>query len=132
MRRILGSPAFLLGLAIVPLFASGCGADEGSRCQIDSDCASGLICENRATGNGTCKPSNARGNPSADAAVKQDANLSSGPEVEPAPDAESPVEAEPAVDLGPPVDAVPAADGGESAVVTDAIGSVDSQTIDSL
>lgn len=33
--------AFLLGIGA---WATGCGQGEGDRCQVDSDCASGLVC----------------------------------------------------------------------------------------
>ncbi|HEY5284030.1 MAG TPA: hypothetical protein VIM14_14655 [Polyangia bacterium] len=36
------------------LFAA-CGMNAGGRCQIDSDCASGLICKVTTAGNGICE-----------------------------------------------------------------------------
>ena len=45
----------LPGLTLLLLLAGGCGQNEGGRCQIDSDCASGLICSKGSTGNGVCR-----------------------------------------------------------------------------
>jgi hypothetical protein len=128
MRRIFGSPAFLLGPAIVLLAVSGCGASEGSRCQINSDCASGLVCSEGTTGNGICKPSN--GVAPTDAAAKLDANLSTGPEVEPAVDVQSAVEVETAVDTGA-VDGAAASEVGP-AVLPDATANVDADADSTL
>jgi hypothetical protein len=115
MRLFLGSRAFLLGPAIALALASGCGASEGSRCQINSDCASGLVCSEGSTGNGVCKPSNAPGATPADAAAKADASLSVGPEVEPV--VEPAVDAAPAADVGSVVEVGPTADGATFAEV---------------
>jgi len=125
MRRILASAAFFVGSTIVLLFANGCGQDEGGRCQIDSDCASGLTCDNRETGNGVCRASNGGGSSAADAAAKQDASLLSGPEVE------SEAETAPAVDLASPVELGPELDAGTVADGGAALPS-DGQAIDSL
>jgi hypothetical protein len=110
MRLILGSRALLLGPAIALTLASGCGASEGSRCQINSDCASGLICLEGSTGNGVCRPSAATGATSTDAAAQPDANLPTGPEVEPVVDAEAPADLEPVLDAEAPADLEPAID----------------------
>ncbi len=126
MPRILAS-GLLLGSAIVLLFATGCGQGEGGRCQIDSDCASGLTCHNPETGNGTCGPNNAGESPAADAAAKQDISPLPGPEVEPEADAQSVAD----VDVSPELDTGTLADGG-AASPNDASGSIDGQAIDSL
>jgi hypothetical protein len=42
-------------LALLFLLTQGCGQNEGGRCQVSSDCASGLECR-EASGNGTCQP----------------------------------------------------------------------------
>ena len=68
MRRIL-TPCLLGLLAALVLFAS-CGQNEGGRCQINSDCASGLKCDS-TTGNGKCVSSSAV-LPTNDAAPKND------------------------------------------------------------
>jgi hypothetical protein len=44
-------PTTLLGAALL----LGCGQNEGGRCQIDSDCASGLTCQDYSSGNGRCR-----------------------------------------------------------------------------
>jgi hypothetical protein len=134
MRPILASPVFLLGSAIVLLFASGCGQDEGGRCQIDSDCASGLTCHNGETGNGTCV-SNA--GELADAAVREDVSLPPALEVQSQADTQP--AAEDTVELAPELDTGTPADGG-AALLSDASGSesglqsgsIDGQAIDSL
>ena len=69
MQRILGLPTRLFGLTAALLLFTACGQNEGGRCQVNSDCASGLICSD-TSGNGTCR------NPSLvgtnDAALKSD------------------------------------------------------------
>jgi len=59
MRRILRTGICLLGLSTA---LGACGQNEGGRCQVDSDCASGLTCttnsSNSSTGNGICRSSN--------------------------------------------------------------------------
>jgi hypothetical protein len=57
MRCILGLRTCLLGLTAAFFLFAACGQSEGGRCQINSDCASGLICTNGSSGNGTCGPS---------------------------------------------------------------------------
>lgn len=55
MHRMLALRSCLLGLAGFLLGAPGCGQDEGGRCQVNSDCANGLVCrEASTTGNGIC------------------------------------------------------------------------------
>jgi hypothetical protein len=70
MRRIPGITFCLLGLTAALVLFAACGQNEGGRCQIDSDCGSGLSCIDGATGNGTCKYPIAQG--TADAALKSD------------------------------------------------------------
>jgi len=56
MRRILAPRTFLLGLtAAALLLFTACGQNEGGRCQVNSDCASGLTCVGGTSGNGQCK-----------------------------------------------------------------------------
>lgn len=103
MHRTLASLPWLLGLAVVLWLAPGCGQDEGDRCQVVSDCASGLVCLGGETGNGICRRPGAIGNN--DAAPDLPA---SGPEAEPpTPDVapESTDLAAPAVDTQPAADA---------------------------
>jgi hypothetical protein len=84
MRRISEIAFCLLGLTAVLLFFVACGQNEGGRCQIDSDCASGLKCTNGTTGNGTCGPQITVA-PTSDAApakdLAEDLPVVSGPEV---------------------------------------------------
>ncbi len=71
MRRILGLSGCLCASAIALLLASGCGQTEGERCQINSDCADGLTCqEGTSQGNGICK-SNTASPTAKDAAVDE-------------------------------------------------------------
>jgi hypothetical protein len=45
----------LLCAAVLGLTLSGCAQSEGERCEIDSDCATGLVCNaSLMTGNGIC------------------------------------------------------------------------------
>jgi hypothetical protein len=53
MRRILRTGICLLGLSALP---AACGQNEGGRCQVNSDCGSGLECKGIAYGNGVCRP----------------------------------------------------------------------------
>ena len=116
MHRTFASSSWLLGLAVVLWLAPGCGQDEGGRCQVDSDCASGLECSDN-TGNGVCRKPGATGR--TDAAVPDAASdlPVSGPETEP-----------PILDLAPErtdlaapaFDTQPAADAGIDAAAVDA------------
>ena len=45
MGRLAGVTAFVLAIGI---WVAACKQDEGDRCQVDADCASGLVC-NQAT-----------------------------------------------------------------------------------
>ena len=74
----------LVGLAALVLFVSGCGQGEGGRCQINSDCSSGLTCSEVTGGNGICKSSTAVPSTSDAAPAKDlgvDVPVASGPEV---------------------------------------------------
>ena len=116
MHRTFASSSWLLGLAAVLWLAPGCGQNEGDRCQVSSDCASGLVCLGGETGNGVCHKPGGTGN--TDAAVPDAApDLPvSGPETEP-----------PILDLAaertdlaaPAVDTQPAVDAGIDASVVD-------------
>jgi hypothetical protein len=77
MQRILGLPTYLLGLTAALLLFAACGQNEGGRCQVNSDCASGLKC-NSTTGNGICVSQNTV--PSNNDAAP-DLSVMSGPEV---------------------------------------------------
>jgi hypothetical protein len=85
MRRIFGFPACLGTSVLALLLAGGCGQSEGERCQINSDCSSGLYCSEGSSGNGTCKPNVGS---TTDTGVTPDVPSASGPEVEPTIDAE--------------------------------------------
>jgi hypothetical protein len=57
-------------LAGTPVLLLGCSQGEGDRCEINSDCASGLFCSPTGSPhNGVCKPSVTGGSPSQDAAA---------------------------------------------------------------
>jgi hypothetical protein len=71
MRRIPEIAFCLLGLTAVLLFFVACGQNEGGRCQVTSDCASGLVCKEVTTGNGTCLYPGSTG-PLPDASLEKD------------------------------------------------------------
>ena len=75
----------LPGLALLLLLAGGCGQNEGGRCQITSDCASGLVCSEGTTGNGVCRAPG--GSTANDASIATDAaedlEPAAGPEAGP-------------------------------------------------
>ena len=74
---LLGRP----GVALLGFLALGCGQSEGDRCQVDSDCKSGLECSHGETGNGVCKrPGTGIAQPLPDASPDQS---SASPEVAP-------------------------------------------------
>ncbi len=127
MRPILGQPVFLLASALALFLASGCGEDVGGRCQINSDCASGLKCVNGSTGNGTCQPNDVSGSTSGDASP--DAALANGPEVEPQVDAESAPDLSSAID-STPVTVPDAATDSEPASMPDGPVSMDGAAAD--
>ena len=54
MRFIFAPRTCLAGLTAILLLFAACGQNEGGRCQIDSDCGSGLRCNQGMTGNGLC------------------------------------------------------------------------------
>lgn len=84
----------LPSLTLLLLLAGGCGQNEGGRCQINSDCASGLVCSEGITGNGVCRAPGGTG--VTDASIGKDAEEdlvpASGPEAGPS---EVEVEVEP-------------------------------------
>jgi hypothetical protein len=90
---MLGFSGCFCASAIALLFAGGCGQSEGERCQVNSDCASGLTCFEGSTGNGLCKSGS--GTTLNDAAAGVDAPVSSGPETQ------AEIDAEPSVDVEP-------------------------------
>lgn len=72
MQRIRRAHPGLPGLALLGFFALGCGQSEGGRCQVDSDCKSGLECTQRETGNGVCRqPGTGPEKPTPDASPDQ-------------------------------------------------------------
>src|SRR5664279_5238380 len=80
MRRILRTGICLLGLSAI---LAACGQNEGGRCQVNSDCASGLTCR-PANGNGIC--GSGIDNSAADAATNDDTSsdeASSSPDLGP-------------------------------------------------
>jgi hypothetical protein len=108
----------LSGLVLLSLLAAGCGQNEGGRCQIDSDCASGLTCEQGSTGNGKCRNPN---NVVRDAAPELTSNA--GPEVS------ETAEVQPDTASGP--DTAPEADvaaGPDTGTESEAGGAIDSMT----
>jgi len=71
MRRILRTGICLLGLSAI---LAACGQNEGGRCQVDSDCGSGLSCNNPVYGNGICRPTGYQS--TSDAATNDDTSSS--------------------------------------------------------
>jgi hypothetical protein len=123
--------SLLCGLGILASFslAAGCSQGEGERCQITSDCASGLVCDAAgSTGNGVCRKTTTTGKN--DAATEpspgQDASVST-PDTEPSPGEDASMstpDTEPA-----PVDSLPAAIDTQASAV-DAGGAIDTGAID--
>jgi len=70
MPRTFALPLPLAALPLALLFAGGCGQNEGGRCQVTSDCASGLTCFGES-GNGVCRANTPI--PTNDAAAGNDA-----------------------------------------------------------
>jgi hypothetical protein len=72
MQRIRRASSGLPSLALLGFLALGCSQGEGDRCQIHSDCASGLECRGGESGNGVCvKPGTSSGKDAApDTVVK--------------------------------------------------------------
>jgi hypothetical protein len=91
MRRILRTGICLLGLSAM---LAACGQGEGGRCQVDSDCASGLVCLAPSYGNGTC--GSGVDNATADAAANDD---TSSDEVSTSPDLGPDTPSSSAIDL---------------------------------
>ena len=121
------------GLLASVSFAAGCSQGEGGRCQITSDCASGLVCTgSNSQGNGTCSKVASTVNDAAVASA-EDAPTSGAPDAtaqavdsepegidaQPTVDAElATVDSEAAgIDAQPTVDAEPATvDGARTAI----------------
>jgi hypothetical protein len=132
MPRICGLFACLTALF---LFVPACGQNEGGRCQINSDCGSGLVCKDSDKGNGTCQPSSTQ--PTSDAAqvdaysvVKADALVTlDGTEIDStALDAGVTLDAAAVLDAGAAMDAAAVLDAG---VVMDAAAVLDASVEDS-
>ena len=78
MQRILGLPTCLLGLTAALLLFAACGQNEGGRCQVASDCGSGLTCVDGTSGNGQCKyPSTGTNDAASDQAEDTTGSLTS-------------------------------------------------------
>jgi hypothetical protein len=84
MRWILRTGICLLGLSAI---LAACGQNEGGRCQVDSDCGSGLSCNNPAYGNGICKPTGYHS--TSDAATNDDTGETPSTSLDLGPDAPS-------------------------------------------
>ncbi len=99
--------------------ALGCGQDEGDRCEVDSDCGSGLMCDLTASSNnGICRQIGSRTNtptpdagqpdaapiptvPTADAAIDlREAGPTTPDAVAPSPDAPAAEVSDASADLG--------------------------------
>jgi len=83
MQRTHRATFGLCGLSLLLLLGGGCGQNEGGRCQVTSDCASGLVCSEGTTGNGVCRSPGAAGTVGQDAAasdVAADLTSTTGPE----------------------------------------------------
>jgi hypothetical protein len=80
MQRIHRVIVGFCGLSCLLLLGAACGQNEGGRCQVNSDCASGLTCNEGPTGNGRCTAGTAVGK---DAAATPD-QASSSPDLTPA------------------------------------------------
>lgn len=82
MRRTLVLCTCLSGLMVFLFLFAACGQNEGGRCQVDSDCGSGLTCKNGTSGNGTCRyPASANTDAALTSDLADDVALSLGPEV---------------------------------------------------
>jgi hypothetical protein len=101
MRRILRTGICLLGLSAI---LAACGQNEGGRCQVSSDCGSGLECKEFVNGNGICRRS---GDTSTSDAATTSGVSSDAPSI--------------SLDLGPDVPSSSAVD----------LASVDSESVDS-
>lgn len=101
-------------MAALLLFAA-CGQNEGGRCQVNSDCASGLTCSDNS-GNGVCRNPNV--------VVTNDAALNS--------DVAEDQSASISVEVGPEAAAMPEidADSVDSGSVDSSSGSLDSTGLD--
>ena len=64
------------------LLFAGCGQNEGGRCQVNSDCRSGLTCKDGTSGNGTCRyPASVTNDAAWTSDLADDVPVSLGPEV---------------------------------------------------
>jgi hypothetical protein len=72
MQRIHRPLLHLSALALLFWLPAGCGQSEGGRCQITSDCASGLVCMENSSGNGRCRKPGSQGSGGSDAAAGGD------------------------------------------------------------
>jgi len=70
--RILGPCMRFLALTAISLSFIGCSEGLGGRCKDNSNCSSGLICNDGASGNGTCEYPKAAGTSTSDASATQD------------------------------------------------------------
>jgi hypothetical protein len=75
MRRLAAVILALVAASVVTLGVTSCKQGLGDRCQVESDCSSGLIC-NQATG--TCQSSTS----GADGNIMPDARQDAGPDAE--------------------------------------------------
>jgi hypothetical protein len=93
-RRLAYVLAALTVLGLSAGLIGGCKQKEGERCQINDDCASGLVCN---TGTGTCQHAGAA---SVDAVPPPDAVVDSGPI-----DATPPIDSATTIDSASTIDA---------------------------
>jgi hypothetical protein len=99
------------------LLVIACSQGEGDRCEVDSDCAAGLRCDQPQGGNGQCRPAGTN-TPRLDAAPTSDLAPRPADAPPPAPDqAPPPAPDAAAPDLPPPV--TDAAADGPPAVTPD-------------
>jgi len=83
MHRRAFLPAQFFAVSLLALIGMGCGQAEGERCQVDSDCNSGLTCQDRQGSspfaeNGICRSSTASSK--TDAGIKSDTSTSMTPD----------------------------------------------------
>ena len=76
MQRMCAPRSCLPGLVLTLAIMASCGQNDGGRCQINSDCGSGLICMDGQSGNGVCKPASTSATGTNDAAMSSDAAMS--------------------------------------------------------
>jgi hypothetical protein len=82
MHRRAFIPTRIFALSLLALGGMGCGQAEGERCQVDSDCKSGLTCQDTSgplyAVNGVCKSTSSAGTP--DASTTSDASTRVAPD----------------------------------------------------